>query len=80
MPQVSEAFRQIVAGVLDIPPEEVTPELGFGQVEAWDSFGHLQIVLALEGEYGIQFDPQLIPKLTTVAMLQSELARRGIQP
>jgi len=71
-----EGLRQIVASVLDIPVEQVTPELGVGQVETWDSFGHLQIILALEGEYGIQFDPQKIPKLTTVGLLQEDLERR----
>ena len=77
MPEVPEAFRQILAGILDIPPEQVTPELGFGQVEAWDSFGHLQIVLALEEHYCFRFDPQRIPTLTTVALLRADLQAGG---
>jgi acyl carrier protein len=71
-----DGLRQVVASVLDIPLEQVTPDLGVGQVEAWDSFGHLQIILALESEYNLQFDPQKIPQLTTVALLQQELERR----
>ena len=80
MSQVPERLSNVVAGVLDIEPAQVTPELAFGQIEAWDSFAHLQIILALETEYGIQFDPGRIPKLGTIALLQSELQSRGVTP
>jgi acyl carrier protein len=45
-------------------------------VPAWDSFRHLQAILALEGEYGVQFDPQRIPDLTIVSLLQKELEKK----
>ena len=80
MSQVPERLSNVVAGVLDIEPTQVTPDLAFGQIEAWDSFTHLQIILALETEYGIQFDPARYPKLGTIALLQSELQSRGVTP
>jgi len=46
-------------------------------VSSWDSFRHLQAILAIEGEYGVQFDPQRIPELTSVALLQAELVKKG---
>ena len=58
-------------------PTDVTPETGVETVETWDSFRHLQAILAIEGEYGVQFDPQRIPELTTVAKIQSELESKG---
>jgi acyl carrier protein len=78
MSQAPEGLRHVIGGVLDIPPDQVTPELAAGQVETWDSFGHLPIILALEAEYGIQFPPEQIPELTSVALLASELAARGV--
>jgi acyl carrier protein len=76
-PQVPSSLRDILADVLEIPPDEVTPETGVGTVESWDSFRHLQAILAIEGEYGVQFDPQRIAELTTVALIQSELETMG---
>ena len=76
--QVPSSLRNLIADVLDISPDQVTPELSVGQVEAWDSFGHLQTILALEGEYGIQFDPQRIPELTTVALIYAELLKKQV--
>jgi acyl carrier protein len=66
-----------LADIFEIEPEEVTPELGVGTIDSWDSFRHLQAILAVEGEYGVQFDPQRIAELTTVAKLQAELDKKG---
>lgn len=77
-PQLSSSLRNIVADVLDVSPDRITPESGVGNVESWDSFAHLQLMLAVEGEYGVQFDPQRLPELTTVARLQDELVRKGV--
>jgi acyl carrier protein len=76
-PQVPSSLRDILADVLEIPPDEVTPETGVGTVDTWDSFRHLQAILAIEGEYGVQFDPQRIAELTTVALIQAELETKG---
>jgi acyl carrier protein len=77
-PQVPPSLRELLADVFEISPEEVTPELSSVTLETWDSFRHLQAVLALEGEYGVQFDPQRVPELTTVALLQAELEKKGV--
>jgi len=74
---VPSSLRDILADILEISPDQVTPELGVGTVETWDSFRHLQAILALEGEYGVQFDPQRIAELTTVSQTQAELEAKG---
>jgi acyl carrier protein len=76
-PQVPSSLRDLLADIFEIEPEEVTPELGVGTIDSWDSFRHLQAILAVEGEYGVQFDPQRIAELTTVAKLQAELDKKG---
>lgn len=76
-PQVPASLRNILADILEISPDQVTPDLGVGAVDSWDSFGHLQLILAVESEFGVQFDPQRIPDLTTVALLQDELVKKG---
>jgi acyl carrier protein len=76
-PQVPSSLRDLLADIFEIAPEEVTPELGVGTIDSWDSFRHLQAILAVEGEYGVQFDPQRIAELTTVAKLQAELDKKG---
>lgn len=76
---VPSSLRDLIADTLEIAPEEVTPELSTESVGSWDSFRHLQLILGIEGEYGVQFDPQQIPELTSVAKVQAALAQKGAQ-
>ena len=76
--EVPSSLRNILADVLEVPPEEITPGLNAETVSNWDSFRHLQVILAIEGEYGVQFDPQRIPELTSVFLLHAELEKKGV--
>ncbi len=75
--EVPSSLRNILSDTFEIQPEEVTPDLNAEMVGNWDSFRHLQVILALEEEYGVQFDPQRIPELTSVSLLQAELEKKG---
>jgi len=75
--EVPPSLRNILSDIFEIPPEQVTSDLNAETVPTWDSFRHLQAILALEGEYGVQFDPQRIPDLTSVSLLQKELEKKG---
>lgn len=68
----------ILADVFGTSPEEIHADSMAGQLEGWDSFGHLQAILAIEAEFGLQFDPQRIPELTSVAKIQAELNAKGV--
>ena len=35
-------------------------------VEEWDSLKHMELVMALEDEFGFTFDDEEIPEITTV--------------
>jgi acyl carrier protein len=76
--QVPTSLRELLADIFEISEDQVTPELSTETVDSWDSFRHLQAILAIEGEYGVQFDPQRIPELTSVARLQAELVKMGV--
>ena len=36
------------------------------QIESWDSVQHLNLVLALEAKYGIEFDPEEMDSMKTL--------------
>jgi acyl carrier protein len=71
-------LRELLADIFEISPEQVTAELSMETAYYWDSFRHLQAILAIEGEYGVQFDPERIPELTSVALLEVELVKMGV--
>jgi len=63
---ILERIRGIAADLLDIPVQEVLPTSSPDTIENWDSLHHLNLVLGLEGAFGVQFSPEEIAKMQTV--------------
>lgn len=55
---VESRVRRIFADVFSIPVEQLTPWVSPETVANWDSLNHLNMVLSLEQEFGIQFSPE----------------------
>jgi acyl carrier protein len=70
-------LRQVIADALELPSSAITAEADTETLEAWDSLGHLKVILAIEGAYGVQFTTAEIRELISVERLQVELRRRN---
>ena len=64
-----EKITALLADALQVPLEQVTAELQFGDLPQWDSMGHMEIMLLLEQEYGIEINPDTIADLTSVPVI-----------
>lgn len=40
---------------------------------AWDSMKHIEIIMTIEEHFGVSFEPQDIPRLTTQALLTAKV-------
>jgi acyl carrier protein len=49
----TETIIAIIADVLDMTPAQLAADTDGADIPAWDSFGHVRIVLAVEAEFGI---------------------------
>lgn len=54
----------MIAATLNCPPESLVPESRLGEHQAWDSFGQLNIMLALEQEFGIEINDETIRRFS----------------
>jgi acyl carrier protein len=68
-----------VADIFQLRVEDIRPETSPDTIEAWDSLQHLNLVLALEQEFGIQFTPEEIEQLLSVELIADLLAEK-LQP
>ena len=74
--QVLSRVREIASDVLQA---DVTGESSPETIENWDSVHHLNLVLALEEEYGFEFLPEEMDQAKTVGSLaQVVSAKRGV--
>ena len=75
---LTAAVVAIVADVLDLTPEQLAPDTEGADIAAWDSFGHVRIVLALEAEFGIELTMAEIERSGSVPGLVAAVeAARG---
>jgi acyl carrier protein len=63
---VEEKVREIVVEQLGVKPEQVTPEAKFIEDLGADSLDVVELVMALEEEFGHEIPDEEAEKLTTV--------------
>ena len=64
---------EIVADVTMNPTERVTIEAAANQLEGWDSLAQVNIIVAIEAEYGVTFDADQVHSLNSVAKIAEAL-------
>ncbi|WP_291417179.1 acyl carrier protein [Actinophytocola sp.] len=58
-------MRAVIAAVFGIAPGELPERASPETVAGWSSLRQVRIMLALEQEFGVEIDPNLIPALTS---------------
>lgn len=71
---IEDKFFAILASLLNVPRDRLSRETSRGTVEAWDSLKHMHLVLALEEEFGVEFDDHEIADLSTAKALLNSIA------
>jgi acyl carrier protein len=71
-------LRRLVADVFDLDAAAVTAATSVDTVPGWDSLKHLNLVIALESEFGVSFAPEEIPELLSVEIIALTLREKGI--
>jgi acyl carrier protein len=68
---------EVIAAVLKLPASALNDRSSPDDVASWDSLHHLQIILALEEEFAVQFAPDDIDHLQTVGMLVAAVTEQA---
>jgi acyl carrier protein len=64
----------MIESIYSLPPGVVSADSGRGEIEQWDSLGHLVLILQLEQEFGVQLSPEDIETMTSVRAIADGLA------
>lgn len=66
MADVNDKIKSIIAEQLGVKPEEVTPQASFIEDLGADSLDTVELVMALEEEFGIEIPDEDAEKMATV--------------
>ncbi|MEJ1964030.1 MAG: acyl carrier protein [Gammaproteobacteria bacterium] len=70
--------REIIGDVLDQPDVQVNLDSTAADVDGWDSFAHINIVVAVEARFGIKINTAEIEEIHNVGELV-ELVHRKLK-
>jgi acyl carrier protein len=76
--EINNELKQVIAETLGLPISEVTSELAAGTVDKWDSLGHLNLILNIEGNFKVKFKTEQISELVIVGKIHEELKSMGL--
>lgn len=74
----ADRFGSVICGVLGVAPGDITDELSPDTVESWDSLNHINLIGALEQEFGVTLAAQDLGAFQSVSKLKALLAEHGV--
>jgi len=75
-PDTFHQIREIAADILSIDAENLTADSAPETLDAWDSVQHLNLILAVEQRFDLEFDPEEIDMMKTIGAIACMVDRK----
>ena len=66
---MNDRVFKVISQVLNVPLNQITEESSPDSITGWDSLKHMNLVLALEEEFQVQFSEEQIVEMLNVALI-----------
>ena len=63
-------IKQVMSAVFEIPVESIVDDPSSDNIENWDSLRHLNLILALEEEFGVSIPDDEVGNLVNYKLIQ----------
>jgi acyl carrier protein len=78
---IFEQVREISADLFQVPAAQITAESSPETLERWDSVQHLNLVLQLEQQFNVPFEPEEMDRMKNIGavvdLVASKLNAKG---
>jgi acyl carrier protein len=68
-----------MSDVLEVPLESVDDNVTMQNTDTWDSLRHMEIVVAIEEKFGVDFEALELMELTSLRDIMRMLGTKGVQ-
>ena len=71
-------IKQVMGAIFEIPAESISDNASIDNIENWDSLRHLNLILALEEEFGVSIPDEEVGNLVNFKLIEltiNELSR-----
>lgn len=66
---VQDRIKNVMSAVFEIPIEQIQDDSSPDTIDSWDSLKHMNIVVALEEEFNVQFTDDEIIELISMKLI-----------
>jgi len=73
--EIKSRARLALAKALKVDPQTISDNASQMDLSGWDSVRHMNVVLALENDFGIEFADVDLPKLTSLPIMVAAIER-----
>jgi len=73
--EIKSRARAALAQVLKVPAEKIADDASQMNLSEWDSVRHMNVVLALENDFGIEFGDGELINLTSLALMVASIEK-----
>jgi acyl carrier protein len=77
VPDDATRVRRVVADVLGVDAATLSDDSNPDTVPSWDSLAHLNLVVALEQEFGVALSPDDVLEMMSMKLITLILRERG---
>jgi citrate synthase len=74
---LTNQIQELLAESLRVPTDQVTQELAFGDLPQWDSMGHMEVMMALEAQFGVEINADTIAALISIPAIAAYIRENG---
>lgn len=76
IPRLTPVFQEVFSD----SSLQISPATTAKDVEGWDSFAHINLIVALEEHFGVSFSTAELGKMACVGDLITLLQEKGVKP
>ena len=73
--EIKDRVRAALARALKKNPDAIADNASQMELSEWDSVRHMNVVLALENDFGIEFEDAELPTLTSLPLLVAAIEK-----
>lgn len=72
-----EKVRKLVAEVFQIRENDITLQTNMKDIDSWDSLTHMELIVSLEDEFGIEFTADEIMEMVDVGKIEKIIGEKA---
>lgn len=78
-PGITARICDVIVGVLGAAQSSLSDASGQETITGWDSLAHIHVIMGLEAEFDVSFDPERAVQLTTISAIRDALVECGVR-